>query len=456
MIYGRDDDIKKLNQLYQNDNFEFAFIYGERKVGKSALLNEFTKGKQCLFFSAVDAGDIINIEQFSSVVYKFFDIPTTAGRFNSWKSAFDFITISKSPVKYVIVLDNFFRLLDPKMSNRNIISDFVDQISKNSQIFLIMSGDYNDFTENVIKARSSLWGKQSASIKVTEIDFLDVSKMIPSFGLEEKLQFYSCLGGVPQYYSKIDNKKSFEENLFELFFKESGYMYREPEMIINRYIREPQVYNSIIYSIANGNNKLEDIVKSTKEERTKIGKYLSSLIQYNIVYKACPFGDDPTTSRKGRYRIRNNCVEFWYKYVFLNRRTIECGNGNSIAKELTENNNYLEGVDKSIALDICTQYLMSENSKQSLPFNATLFGRWWNSKYDIAVAASFKEKAIIFYDCILIDKINAVEKLKSLLALRKEFKDYKKFYFYLFSSQKFSKEAFDFENANPDIILHYL
>ena len=45
MFVGRDKELQYLNKLYISDRFEFPVIYGRRRVGKTALINEFTKGK---------------------------------------------------------------------------------------------------------------------------------------------------------------------------------------------------------------------------------------------------------------------------------------------------------------------------------------------------------------------------------------------------------------------------
>ncbi len=42
---GRDRELKKLNELYQEEEFQFVVIYGRRRVGKTMLINEFLKRK---------------------------------------------------------------------------------------------------------------------------------------------------------------------------------------------------------------------------------------------------------------------------------------------------------------------------------------------------------------------------------------------------------------------------
>ncbi len=42
-FYCRDNELRKLNKRYAGDKFECIVIYGRRRVGKTALINEFCK-----------------------------------------------------------------------------------------------------------------------------------------------------------------------------------------------------------------------------------------------------------------------------------------------------------------------------------------------------------------------------------------------------------------------------
>ncbi len=46
MFYCRETEFRKLNKRYREDCFECIIIYGRRRVGKTALINEFCKDKK--------------------------------------------------------------------------------------------------------------------------------------------------------------------------------------------------------------------------------------------------------------------------------------------------------------------------------------------------------------------------------------------------------------------------
>lgn len=46
MFIGRNQELKKLNKMYESGRLEVAVIYGRRRVGKTTLITEFCKDKK--------------------------------------------------------------------------------------------------------------------------------------------------------------------------------------------------------------------------------------------------------------------------------------------------------------------------------------------------------------------------------------------------------------------------
>ena len=67
-FYCREDELRKLNKRYADNRFECIVIYGRRRVGKTALINEFCKDKPTIFFSALNTTGKENLEALSSAI----------------------------------------------------------------------------------------------------------------------------------------------------------------------------------------------------------------------------------------------------------------------------------------------------------------------------------------------------------------------------------------------------
>ena len=55
MFIGRERELSSLEKLYRSDKFEFAVVYGRRRVGKTALLSHFIKDKNSIYFMGIES-----------------------------------------------------------------------------------------------------------------------------------------------------------------------------------------------------------------------------------------------------------------------------------------------------------------------------------------------------------------------------------------------------------------
>ena len=68
MFIGRDQELATLNRLYDSQRFEFAVIYGRRRVGKTALISHFIEGKKAIYFMGVESNARQNLENLSKSI----------------------------------------------------------------------------------------------------------------------------------------------------------------------------------------------------------------------------------------------------------------------------------------------------------------------------------------------------------------------------------------------------
>ena len=91
MFIGRDRELNALNDLYSSDRFEFAVIYGRRRVGKTALINEFIKDKKAVYFMGVESNAKQNLENLSKGILEFSNGFQSESSFLSFQAALEFV-----------------------------------------------------------------------------------------------------------------------------------------------------------------------------------------------------------------------------------------------------------------------------------------------------------------------------------------------------------------------------
>ena len=118
-FYCREDELRKLNKRYAGDKFECIVIYGRRRVGKTALINEFCKDKPTIFFSALNTTGKENLEALSKSIMSF-ERPDmeSAPEFRSYDAALDELTALSKEKRIVFIHDGARPFLTEDMIER--------------------------------------------------------------------------------------------------------------------------------------------------------------------------------------------------------------------------------------------------------------------------------------------------------------------------------------------------
>ena len=446
MFLGREYELTELNSMYNKDGFKFAVIYGRRRVGKTSLISEFCKGKENIFYIAIEQNDKAALEGFSSKVFELFPAANKLiDAFQSWDKAFAYIVDQSENRKIVLAVDEYPYLANGNPSISSVLQRHIDTSFKKSNIFLILCGSSMSFMENqVLGYKSPLYGRRTTQFKIKSFDYFDSSLFFENSTNQDKILAYAAAGGIPQYIDIISREQNVEKGIFESFFKKSGHLYEEPENLLKQELREPAVYNSIITAIANGASRLNEISTKTGEEGKKCSKYLKSLIDLQIVEKEYPQGFK--TERNSVYKLKDNMFRFWYRFIPKNVTNIESGLGGEVFKMRIMPN--LPDYIGRIFEDIAIEYLIRRNKAMSLPFMFNTIGRWWGTnpetktQEEIDLLAECDDSAI-FGECKWKNEPVGIGVLTELIRKAKILNKYKNNNYIIFSKSGFTKDIME-------------
>lgn len=145
-FYCRDEELRKLNKRYENGKFECVVIYGRRRVGKTALINEFCKDKPTIFFSALNTTGKENLEALSKAIMSF-ERPNaeSSPEFTTYDAALDELTALSKEQRIVFVIDEYLSLEKYRMPDGVIIE------VESSSHYLGSFSEKNDSSTNWIE-----------------------------------------------------------------------------------------------------------------------------------------------------------------------------------------------------------------------------------------------------------------------------------------------------------------
>ncbi|MCM1194766.1 MAG: ATP-binding protein, partial [Firmicutes bacterium] len=195
MFIGRENEIKDLNELYFEDKFQLFILYGRRRVGKTTLLNEFCKDKDNIFYSAEQSNNKLNLEKFSSLIFRFYN-ENVLEPFSSWENAFLYIVERQQGKRLVIVIDEFPYLVKKNKTLLSELQHLIDHKLQHSKIFLVLSGSYMGFMEKeVLGSKSPLFGRRTGQLHMKPFDYKTSVLFLDKFNDEDKIKMYGAFGG---------------------------------------------------------------------------------------------------------------------------------------------------------------------------------------------------------------------------------------------------------------------
>ena len=378
---GRDRELKKLNELYQEEEFQFVVIYGRRRVGKTMLINEFLKKKRSAYYMAVEGTSKENLSSISKVLLAEKNEEFYMPEFPDFESLLSYIDHlcknTDDQERLVIAIDEFPYLAGSYPAISSMLQSHIDQCWKDSNLFLILCGSSMSFMEEqVLGYKSPLYGRRTAQFKLHPFTYFEARQMLSGFKVEEQAVLYGVTGGIPEYLSRIHNDWSMDDNIKKLFFDESGRLFDEPGNLLKQELQDPSSYHSIITAIAGGASRLNEIATKTGLASSGCSAQIQSLITLGIIKKETPLTEG-IKSRKTLYTLEDFMFLFWYRFIRPNLSGIMRGIGETIYEvSVKPQISHFMGY---IFEEICKQYLYLPQIYMTLPFPTGEFGRWWGN-----------------------------------------------------------------------------
>ncbi len=374
-FYCREEELRKLNKRYAGDRFECIVIYGRRRVGKTALINEFCKDKPTIFFSALNTTGKENLQALSKAIMSFErpDMDSTP-EFSSYDAALDELTALSKDKRIVFVIDEYSYIAKAKPAISAMLQHIIDHKWTESKMYLILCGSSMSFMEEqVLGKESPLYGRRTGQFKIEPLDYRETAVFHPDLSEEDNSLIYGITGGVPHYINKLDVQGSVDEALLDNFFDRSSYLYEEPANLLKQELREPAIYNAIIKAIAEGASRMNEIKTKVGEENSIVSKYLKTLIELGIAKKETPITEKP--GKKTIYQLADNFFRFWYRFVPANMSAIDSGRISKTYPHAVKQ--HLSDYMGLIFEKMCQDYLLYYSD--DLPIELCEIGQWWGT-----------------------------------------------------------------------------
>ncbi len=427
---SRNNDLQELNTVYEGDDSRIVLLYGRHGGGKSSTVLDFIKGKNAFYYQALNASDKLQYEMLS----KELEVTMPQCEELNYQELFGSY-LSGETKKKILVIDEF-QLIEKK--NAEFVNQLLEVIKEYSVLVILISSELPWLRKEFLPSLEKGKRKSIIALQMKEWGFLDIVRAFENYDTKELVYLYGIFGGVPGYFDYIDPEKSVVENLKQLILKPSGALHHEAEHYLSYELREISVYDTILYAIAEGNTKLNDLYHTTGFSRAKISVYLKNLAAFDVIEKVESFETGGWDNvKKGVYVIKNQFINFWFKFVFphkskLVQMSVTEFYDRYIADEINE---YLN----RYFINVCREYLLLMNYSQQLPIKLKSLGTWVGKQGRIDIVGQNEIREKLVAKCYWDDRLITHCDFKELLETSKQAKIEPKYY-YLFASNDFDEK----------------
>ena len=458
MFYGRKEELDILEKRFNSDYFEFGFVYGQRRIGKTTLLDEFAKKHKTMMFFISDNDDVSIRRDLSNQLYSFIG-KTGLSSFENWESFFIGLKEAFADEKVMIVFDEYPNVIvghDGKRKKTDFdekLQNAIDHIFNGTKLSMVIMGSNVSFMKNIIEDKTDpLYKRQTFSLFISKLKWKDALNFVNKMSIDDQIKTLSLTDTYPYYLSHIDQNLSFDENLNTFFFNRDSLITMDPTFTISSNMNVTGFYVGIMRCLSRKMNFIKDISNSLNAESGKVSMYLDELIKAGVVTKSSYFN----SARKTYYEINDRMTSFFFRFVQPYLEHIKLGNGLKIKEK--EQFAIDDFINRSYE-KLCISYINNLNNEGALE---NYYLRFSNFKVDNTSLGRSVEIDILAEDNdnLLVGECKFSKNPKGMSIYNdmmddvkiKPLDSYKNKCFYIFSHSGFTSELLNYHDKNLHLI----
>jgi AAA+ ATPase superfamily predicted ATPase len=317
-------ELRWLSDGWGSGRPELRVLYGRRRVGKSALLDEFARGKPALVYQAVEGTTADHLRDLAVELRRLADDPVLAAAPPAnWAAALGYVTRLARAGPLLVVLDEYQYAAEADPTLASLLQRWWSREveAANLPLYLVLCGSYvRFFVKNVLTG--PIYGRNTGVWQLAPLGGRETAAFVPAWSAEDRVRAYAVVGGVPYYLQQLDPGRGLAWNVANRVLRRGAALYQEAELVVREELRDPRVYYSILRAIDDGCTSYGQIEQRVygPEARANVTAYLDTLRELGFVVQRTPVVGG---ARRGVWEIADPYLRFWFKFVLPNRQRLD-------------------------------------------------------------------------------------------------------------------------------------
>jgi AAA+ ATPase superfamily predicted ATPase len=350
----------------------FTMLVGRRRIGKTMLLLKYAEKQKFLYLFVSRNSESVLCRQFqkqaAAIGINIF------GEITNFRDLFEQLLLYAKTTNYTLVIDEFQEFENINKAIFSQIQELWDKYKNSIKLNFIACGSIYSLMTNIFEnQKEPLFGRLTSKIIIKPFTISTQKQVLkkynPKYTKEDLLFFYSITGGVPQYMSLLmDAKATTKDKMLDFIVRpESPFLNDGKDLLVSEFGKDYGVYFSILQLIAAGKNSQSEI-DSIIGKNT--GAYLVNLEkEYSIIEKNKPMFSKPE-SRNAKFRIQDNFLRFWFRFIYPNQALIEMGKHKMLRIQISKNYEQYSGL-------LLEKYFREKFAEDE---NFSKIGSYWDGK----------------------------------------------------------------------------
>ena len=279
-------DIEQFHSSHSDLN-EIWLLSADSRMGKTyAALSYCAENKDSLYFSFRHLSAELAVKTFAERYPDVFKDCTT------WSAFFDCLHAYGKEKRPTVFFDD--------VGERNDKNDFYTALRNFSEasngcgaLVILIGRPWEQFDISC------------QTLSITPYSTQEIAETL-SVSDKESVNIFCLSAGITELFSLYDTGISFEENVRVLLHINSPF-YRLMNDKMCECFRTPESYNTLLYAMANGYNRISELSAFSGYPKNKCDKYVKTLCEFGLVRK------EPKKNGHTKYYPANSYIALWYK-----------------------------------------------------------------------------------------------------------------------------------------------
>lgn len=393
-FYDRKEELQLLSQIkdFSEQSSRMTVLTGRRRIGKTRLILKSVEKQNFLYFFIAKKEEKLLCEEFVEEAKNKLKI-NVFGEINYFKDLFALLIETAKTQSFTLIIDEFQEFYNVNSAVYSEMQNIWDKNKDTTKMNLILCGSIYSLMKKIFEnSKEPLFGRANERIYLKPFNILTLKKILKdnteNYTKKDLLAFYILTGGLAKYVELFADKDKFTfDTMIDEIFRDNSYFLEEGKnILIEEFGKEYTTYFSILSLIASSKTSRPEIESVLQKD---IGGYIDKLEnEYSIIKKIKPIFAKKG-SRTIKYIINDNFLNFWFRFIYKYRSSIEIGNFEYVKNIIKRDFNTYSGI-------FLEKYF---TQKLSLTKKYSLIGSYWEkgnkNEIDIIAVNQEQKKAII-------------------------------------------------------------